>query len=58
VMLGAVNVWAGEHAWLIVAHLAVGALLWVTLVMFTLRLGAVPEAAPATKRERVEAVPA
>jgi heme A synthase len=58
VMLGAVNVWAGEHAWLIVAHLAVGALLWVALVMFTLRLGAVPEAAPATRRERVEAVPA
>ena len=29
VLLGAVNVWAGEHAWLIVAHLAGGALLWV-----------------------------
>ena len=60
VLLGAVNVWAGEHAWLIVAHLAVGALLWVALVAFALRLTAVPEPAPAGKRRRspVEAAPA
>ena len=31
VLLGALNVWAGEHAWLIVAHLAVGTLLWLSL---------------------------
>ncbi len=58
VLLGAVNVWAGEHAWLIVAHLAGGALLWVALVLFAIRLTAVPEPAPASARrhEKVEAV--
>jgi heme A synthase len=50
VLLGAVNVWAGEHAWLIVAHLTVGALLWVSLVMFSLRLTAVPEVSRAGAR--------
>lgn len=60
VLLGAVNVWAGEHGWLIVAHLAVGALLWVALVAFTLQLTTVPEPSPAGKRRRssVEAAPA
>jgi heme A synthase len=60
VLLGAVNVWAGEHAWLIVAHLAGGALLWVALVMFAIQLTAVPEPSPAGARGRksVEAVPA
>jgi heme A synthase len=59
VLLGAVNVWAGEHAWLIVAHLAVGALLWVSLVLFALRQTEVPEASPAAQRRKsVEAVTA
>jgi heme A synthase len=60
VLLGAMNVWAGEHAWLIVAHLAVGALLWVALVAFTLQLTALPEPSPAGERRRrsVEAAPA
>ena len=60
VLLGAVNVWAGEHAWLIVAHLAGGSALWVALVVFAIRLTAVPEASPAgaRRRENVEAVPA
>jgi heme A synthase len=60
VLLGAVNVWAGEHAWLIVAHLAGGALLWVSLVLFALRLTAVPQVSPAGARNRkgVEAVAA
>jgi len=60
VMLGAVNVWAGEHAWLIVAHLTGGALLWVAVVHFAIRLTAVPEPARAGagRRETVEAVPA
>jgi heme A synthase len=60
VLLGAVNVWAGEHAWLIVAHLAGGALLWVSLVLLAMRLTAVPQASPAGARNRksVEAVPA
>ena len=54
------NVWAGEHAWLIVAHLAGGALLWVSLVLFALRLTAVPQVSPAGARNRkgVEAVAA
>jgi heme A synthase len=50
VLLGAVNVWAGEQAWLIVAHLAVGTLLWVTLVNFAFTLISVPEASAATAR--------
>jgi heme A synthase len=59
VLLGAVNVWAGEHAWLIVAHLAVGAALWVSLVLFSLRLTGVPQASPAARRHTtVEAAPA
>ena len=60
VLLGAVNVWAGEHAWLIVAHLAGGAALWVAVVLFAIRLTAVPEASPARARRRdhVEAVTA
>ena len=60
VLLGAVNVWAGEHAWLIVAHLTVGALLWISLVLFAIQLTAVPEPSPAGARRRknVEAVPA
>jgi heme A synthase len=60
VLLGAVNVWAGEHAWLIVAHLAGGALLWVSVVLFAIQLTAVPETSPADARRRnnVEAVPA
>ena len=59
VLLGAVNVWAGEHAWLIVAHLAGGALLWVALVLFAIRVTGVPEPslAGARRRENVEAVP-
>jgi heme A synthase len=54
VMLGAVNVWAGEHAWLIVAHLALGTLLWVALVNFAFTLTTVPEAARASRRAQVE----
>ena len=55
VLLGAVNVWAGEHAWLIVAHLAVGTLLWLALVRFALTLTAVPEASAAAARRRAPA---
>jgi heme a synthase len=60
VLLGAVNVWAGEHAWLIVAHLAGGALLWVSLVLFAMRLTAVPQESPANARNHkgIEAVAA
>jgi heme A synthase len=63
VMLGALNVWLGEHAWLVVVHLTVGTLLWCWLVFFsTLALGA--RRAEATARPRdakdraAEALPA
>jgi heme A synthase len=50
VTLGALNVWLGEHAGLIVAHLAVGTLLWATLTYAAASL--VP--APARAAERVD----
>jgi cytochrome c oxidase assembly protein subunit 15/protoheme IX farnesyltransferase len=52
VLLGAMNVWAGEHAWLIVAHLAVGTLLWLSLIRFAFTLASVPEASAAGARQR------
>jgi heme A synthase len=55
VMLGALNVWAGEHAWLIVAHLAVATLLWLALMRFVFALTSVPEASAATARRRTPA---
>jgi len=55
VLLGAVNVWAGEHAWLIVAHLTIGTLLWVSLVVFAFTLTAVLEASAAAARRRAPA---
>ena len=41
-MLGGMNVWLGEHATLVIAHLGVGTLLWATLVVAGLRLGPTP----------------
>lgn len=35
VLLGAMNVWFGEHAWLVVAHLAVATLLWMLVAAAT-----------------------
>ena len=53
VLLGAVNVWAGEHAWLIVAHLAVRrAACGCRWSLFAIRLTAVPEVSPAGARRR------
>ena len=48
-LLGALNVWLGEHAVLIVAHLITATLLWSTVVLiaFTARLGAGAGGAPA-----------
>jgi heme A synthase len=37
-LLGALNVWLGEHATLIVAHLAVGTLLWAAVVSIAYRI--------------------
>ncbi len=42
VLLGAMNVWLGKHAGLIVGHLTLGTLLWATVVWAGLTLVAVP----------------
>lgn len=38
VLLGGLNVWIGEHAWLVVAHLGAGTLLWASMVAAALRV--------------------
>jgi heme A synthase len=58
VLLGALNVWLGEHAWLVVVHLAVGALLWISLVYFTLLVLGAPQPAEAAARRKASAQPA
>jgi heme A synthase len=45
ILLGAINVWLGEHAGLIAAHLALGTILWGTMVTAATRL--LPASAPA-----------
>jgi heme A synthase len=57
VLLGAMNVWLGEHEALIVAHLTVGTLLWVTLALLSMRVIDVqqPAPSPASPGRRVEA---
>jgi heme A synthase len=46
VALGAINVWAGKHAGLIVGHLALGTTLWMTVVYATAKLMPAPSPAP------------
>lgn len=60
IVLGALNVWLGEHATLIVFHLTVGTLLWLSVVTLGLALVPLPrpQAARARPRREVEAVPA
>jgi heme A synthase len=50
VLLGGLNVWLGEHAWLIVAHLATATLLWATVISIAYRVAWLPT--PASARER------
>lgn len=50
IALGAINVWAGKHAGLIVGHLALGTALWGTVVYAGATL--LPAAAPASERMR------
>jgi heme A synthase len=50
IALGAINVWAGKHAGLILAHLALGTTLWATVVYATATL--MPASAPAGQRLR------
>jgi heme A synthase len=52
--LGAINVWAGKHAGLIIGHLALGTTLWATVVYATATL--MPASVPAPER-LVRAVP-
>lgn len=47
ILLGALNVWIGEHAELVVAHLTVGTLLWGTTVYAAFELVSIPEPARA-----------
>lgn len=42
ILVGALNVWLGEHEWLIVAHLTLGTLLWGSVVAATLGFVRVP----------------
>jgi heme A synthase len=49
-LLGALNVWLGEHAPLIVAHLATATLLWATVVSIAYRLAWLPSSAQARER--------
>jgi len=59
VLLGAMNVWFGEHAGLVVVHLTVGTLLWASLVYASML--AMPELGTMRARTRgpeAEAAPA
>jgi heme A synthase len=59
VLLGALNVWLGEHAGLVVAHLTVGTVLWASLVYAVML--ALPGVGTVRSRSReleAEAVPA
>jgi heme A synthase len=49
-LLGALNVWLGEHAALIVAHLTVATLLWATVVSIAYRLAWLPSPARSSER--------
>jgi heme A synthase len=49
-LLGGLNVWLGEHATLIVAHLAVATLLWAAVVSIAYRVAWLPS--PSSTRER------
>ena len=50
VLLGALNVWLGKHPGLIVAHLALGTVLWGTMVYAASLL--TPASAPVRDRAR------
>ncbi len=52
--LGALNVWLGEHATLIVAHLFVATLLWSTVLLIAYRLAwsPAPALAPVAPRTK------
>ena len=49
-LLGGLNVWLGEHAVLIVAHLATATLLWATVVSIAYRLAWLPSGVASRER--------
>jgi heme A synthase len=49
-LLGALNVWLGEHATLIVAHLTVATLLWASVVAIAYRVAWLPSPARSGQR--------
>jgi heme A synthase len=49
-MLGALNVWLGEHGPLIVAHLTTGTLLWATVISIAYKLAWLPSGVPSRER--------
>jgi len=49
-LLGALNVWLGEHPTLIVAHLATATLFWSAVLMITYTLAYAPQRATAVRR--------
>ena len=60
IALGAINVWAGEHAGLIIAHLALATTLWATVVYAraSLMAASTPVLAGASSAERTGTVTA
>jgi heme A synthase len=55
-MLGALNVWLGEHGPLIVAHLTTGTLLWAAVISIAYKLAWLPSGSSAReKAPRAEA---
>ncbi len=59
VLLGALNVWVGEKGWLVIAHLAMGTVLWIWIVQFALNLLPAHREAPAKAAagEQAHAIP-
>ncbi len=51
ILLGALNVWLDEKAWLVIAHLTVGTVLWIWVVQFTMNLFPVRQGAVAKTPE-------
>jgi heme A synthase len=49
-MLGALNVWLGEHGPLIVGHLTTGTLLWATVISIAFKLAWLPSGSPSRER--------
>jgi len=43
ILLGAINVWEGKHAWLVVSHLTLATILWGTVIYAVTTLVRVPE---------------